>query len=317
MPTLPNAHRPPGNPRFRALAAFVSLAFGCATVRVPASAIDPVVPVRDGAAEPQVELWLESGKDVTPQEAERATAEARAALAGALSTRRIGEGEQLLVVRAQGVSRTASRRSDQQAAVAGMVVGAVVIVAAVVVAIVSGKGGGGGGGKVGKGGGGARIGKAGGVRPAPAPARPVVVPGRGVRPAPVVARAPRTHVGVGVGVHVDAHVPYPVPGDPRATAGYLGHQVVEPGGSPAPAGTGSPGIALPPPRPLDVDHRSFFAKDLLRLELTLVERASGAPLWVKTVEAEVDPRDANAVQALLDAALDDPKGWAPAVAPGA
>lgn len=293
----------------RALALFVTFAYGCATVRVPASAIGPVVPVHDGAAEPQVELWLESGQDVTPAEADRATVEARAALERALASRRVTEGEQLLVVRAQGVSRTPSRKADQQAAVAGMVVGAVVIVAAVVVAIVAGKGGGGkGGGKVG----GAKI------RPAPAPVasvprpapRPVAVP-RPVRPAPVASRPHRSPVHLGV--HADVHVPYPVPRDDTFASGvYLGrvHEPEASGGAPAE-------LALPPPPPLDVDRRGFFAKDLLRLELTLVDRATGAPLWVKTVEGEIDPRSAEAVKALLDGALDDPRGWLPASTPRA
>jgi hypothetical protein len=68
-------------------------------------------------------------------------------------------------------------------------------------------------------------------------------------------------------------------------------------------------IWLPPLPPLEVDERGFFAGDLLRLELTLVDRTTGEPLWVKRVEQGADPRDARAVQALLDGALDDPKGW--------
>jgi hypothetical protein len=71
-------------------------------------------------------------------------------------------------------------------------------------------------------------------------------------------------------------------------------------------------VSLPPLPPLALDDRGFFDGDTLRLELTLVDRATGAPLWVKRVEKGVDPRDAKAVRALLDGALDDPKGWAPA-----
>jgi hypothetical protein len=74
-------------------------------------------------------------------------------------------------------------------------------------------------------------------------------------------------------------------------------------------------IALAQLPPLDVAKRGFFAKDATRLELTLVDRATWAPLWVKTVEDDVDPRDLEAVRALLDRALDDPGGWEPAPPP--
>lgn len=308
----------------RAVALLVAFTFGCATVRVPASAIDPAVPVHDGAAEPQVELWLESGRRVTPEEAAQATAEARAALEQALSSRRVSEGEQLLVVRAQGVSRTDSRRSDQHAAMAGIAVGAIVIVAAVVVALVAGKGGGkgGGGGKVAGKAGGKAGGRAvaSGIRPAPvrvaAAPRPAPPPGPAPRPAPGTAVRPppisRRSSHVAVGVSADVQVPYPVAqeGAPGASYQYLG-RVSEPATA---SGQGAGELTLPPPEPLEVDRRGFFAKDLLRLELTLVDRHTGAPLWVKTVEAQTDPRDAAAVQALLDAALDDPSGWIAAAA---
>jgi hypothetical protein len=64
-----------------------------------------------------------------------------------------------------------------------------------------------------------------------------------------------------------------------------------------------------------VADRGYFAGDLLRLELTLVDRRTGTPLWVKTVECDADPRDPAAVRALLDGALDDPSGWSAAESP--
>jgi hypothetical protein len=68
---------------------------------------------------------------------------------------------------------------------------------------------------------------------------------------------------------------------------------------------------LPPLVPLDVESRGFFADDFVRVELLLVDRSSGAPLWVKVVEAESDPRDASRVKELIDRALDEPGGWQP------
>jgi len=303
----------------RAAALLALLAFGCTTVRVPASAIAPAIPVHGDAAEPQLELWLESGGQVSPSETARAAAEARAALDQALATRRVAEGEQMLVVRAQGVSRTGSRRAGQHAAVAAMVVGAV----AVVVAVVASKGSGG------KGAARARVP---GVRPAPVPAAapPPVRPGSTWLPPPARAAPPTpwprpvagSHRGAAGTVSADVQIVFPVsppsPGWVEAGGG--------PGSSPAapvpvPAGPVPPGappawtVVLPSPRPLDVADRGYFAGDLLRLELTLVDRRTGTPLWVKTVERDADPRDPAAVRALLDGALDDPSGWSAAEAP--
>src|SRR5205085_3018963 len=122
------------------------LAFGCATVRMPAGSVgDEVGPVRGIVAEPQVELWLESGDPVTAQEASEAREQARAALQQALETQAIaptpmGASDPVLVVRERGLSRTASRRRDQVGATIGLVVGAVVVVAVVVALVVAGKG---------------------------------------------------------------------------------------------------------------------------------------------------------------------------------
>ncbi len=139
----PRAPEPHGLP-FRRLALLCAALLSCTTVRTPVSTIEPDVALRNGRAEPQLELWVESNRPLTPAEAERFRGEARAALEQALAGRSQSDGDELVVIRAQGVARTGGHKGDQKAAVAGMVVGAVVIVAAVVVAIVtSGKNGGG------------------------------------------------------------------------------------------------------------------------------------------------------------------------------
>ena len=285
------ADRPSAPAGLRRAAVLTLLCFGCATVRVPASTIAETVPVRGGVAEPQLELWVESGGMVSPAESAEASAQARAALESALARVSTPQGDSLLVVRAQGVTRTPSRRSDQRAAVAGLVVGAVVVVAAVVVLVATqGKGGGGGGPKLARG---ARA-----PRPVPVPVRPVPHPGT-PRPVPVFVgpASPRVDVGVYAGIDV----PAPAPATP-------GHYVVEgpaerrDAQAPAPAWPPAEELAavsLPPPSPLDLGKRGFFEGDSLRLELVVVDRRAGTPRWTKVVEAEVDPRDAQAVERLL------------------
>ena len=305
----PRIDRPRAPAGLRRVAVLTLFGFGCATVRVPASTITGTVPVRGGVAEPQLELWVESGKNVSPAESAEATAQARAALQAATSHLSAPQGDSLLVVRAQGVTRTPSRRADQHAAIAGLVVGAVVVVAAVVVVLASGKGGGGGGSKV------ARAPRPAGVRPAPAPVRAAPLPGapRPV-PTPLVVLAPsRPHVDVGLYAGFDVPPPAPDPAVPM-------HYVVSGPQAPAPPQTLAhppPGeevaaISLPPPSPLDVDKRGFFAGDTLRLELVVVDRKLGTPRWTKIVDAKVDPRDAQAVEKVLRDATADGSGWVPA-----
>jgi hypothetical protein len=310
-----------------AAALLTLLCFGCTTVRAPASAIAPTVPVRGGTAEPQLELWLESGRQVSPAESEQAAAEARAALRQAVADRQAIEGDAILVVRAQGVSRTRSRRSDQRAAVAGIAVGAVALVAIVVVAIVAGKGSGGGPKLSGV----PRV--AGGARPAarvvPAirpsvPARiPAIAPGAHARVVPAAVR--RGHAsppGMGVSVYADVQLPLPVEAADAPPPGW--DDAHAPGadgtwGAPADAAAAEAfalqqveelaAVTLWPPLPLDVEKRGFFAKDQLRLELILVDRHSGAVRSAKMVEDEADARDAASVRSVLDRALADPTGW--------
>jgi len=137
-------HRPSRPLRVVALAALFT--FGCTVVRAPATGMDEVIPVREGRVEPQLALWVEGGSPVTPEQSQDAASRARAALSEAAQALTAPE-DGLLVVRAQGVTRTGQRKGNQTAAVAGMVIGIVVIVAVVVVLVVAGgKGGGGHGG---------------------------------------------------------------------------------------------------------------------------------------------------------------------------
>src|SRR5512138_1766138 len=216
--TTASNDRPMRSTRFRAATLVALASLSCTTVRVPATGIPSTVKIRGDAAEPQVELWVESGEDVSPAEAARAAGEARAAIGQALASRNLGAGGQLLVVRAQGVSRTASRRTDQKAAVAGLVVGAVAIVAVAVVVLVASQGKGGGG-KVPA----LHAPPPAVARPAPAagavavrppPLVPAVIPRPGTVPAPaapVLVRPPASgghgHGGVSVLVGADVHVP--------------------------------------------------------------------------------------------------------------
>jgi hypothetical protein len=305
----------------RGIAVLALLTFGCTTVRAPASAIAPTVPVRSGVAEPQVELWLESAREVSPEESARAAAQARAALQQALADRQVTDGDTLLVVRAQGVSRTSSRRSEQRAAVAGIVVGAVALVAVVVVALVASKGSSGGKAPKLRGGGGGA-----GARPTAVPVVPVVRPR--ASPAPIAplppvrfasrprSGAPEIRVGGDVAVELARIPELPSGGPPPGWDDSVG----SPGASEDALDTEPraldreeiAAVTLPPPRPLDVERRAFFEKDHLRLELVVVDARSGAALWVKTVDEAADVRDASAVRKVLDRALGEPSGWTPA-----
>jgi hypothetical protein len=273
------------------------LTFGCATVRAPASSIDGDVTVGPNGPEPEVELWLESGAPVSEAEKAGAVAQVRRALDEATATLVSEDGEELLVVRAQGISRTGSRRADQQAAKVGIAVGAVAIVALAVIALVAGKGHGGGGGSKVK-------------------AAPVRAPRGGARPHAarprfrVPATSGRGHVHGGVALQLVA----PLPSEPRRPAeptlvgvrdlppAELEPRTVEPVQEPMV-------LHLPPPRPLDTASRKFFDKDFTRLELLVVDRASGRATWVKIVEGPVDPRDPAAVKGLLAAGLQEDAGW--------
>jgi hypothetical protein len=267
--------------RLGTVALLTAFAFGCTTIRAPVAAMQSPIPIHDGSATPQLELWLESADPIPPQEAARVSAEARAAIEEALAGRVVGDGSTVLVVRAQGVTRSASHRSDQTAATVGLVLGAVVVVVGLVILIASGgkgggKGGGGGGGRVaaaaprGAGAVGLRPPKvspalpvAAGARAVPPPlprAVPVRAAGAGagavaVRPAPGPARPPASprlpieHRGSGVawGVYVDLG---PIPLQPSEAP----YQVVSSREilSPMPEGTSQAEEAVAPPAPAPV-----------------------------------------------------------------
>lgn len=285
--------------RLAAVALPLAFTFACTTVRAPASAIDPTVPVRDGVAEPQLELYVESSGAPDAATLARASDDARRALREALADRHVPDGDAILVVRAQAVSRTAGRRADQKAAMAGLVVGAVVIAAVVVLVLASGKGGGG----VPRG----------------------FVPGAGhaaraARPPPFVPGVARPGV-----IRVAAARPAPFP-DTAVSVGPVepAPQPVEAVEAPWPDAQGPEAFAadavmvtLPPPPPLELADRGYFASDLLRLELLLVDPRDATVRAVKTVAREVDVRDRKAVRAILAAALDEPAGWSPGPDPAA
>jgi hypothetical protein len=278
------------------------LTFGCATVRVPVSELGEPDPAPRGVAiaEPQVELWLESGDSPSPAERDEALARARAALTQALARHGSAEEatETVLYVRERAVARTSSRRSDQSLATAGMVIGAVVVVAAVIWAIVEGRSPG--------------SKSRSSVRPSTRPA-----PSPGTAPAPRPAVRPRgggggsgVDVAVGVAVHIPiGPVPYPYPDAAPPIAQMP--QPPDAGEDPASpwqdedeaAELADPAPALPPVPELGLDERGYFAGDVVVLDLTLVDRRTGKPVWTRTVRDEIDPRDHAAVARAVDRAL--------------
>jgi hypothetical protein len=290
------------------------LTFGCATVRAPVSAIGPTCPVHGNTAEPQVELWLESAADPTPSESARAVADAREALRRALQDRNLWDGD-ILVVRAQAVSRTRSHRADQHAAIAGIVIGAVAIIALAVVmsggrnapvpmlggrvaakayrpGAVSPPGGY----------------RPGGFDPGVVPARPVVGPN-----APRPRLAPPSGPS-GVDVHVDAAVEIPPAYDAGPAVEAYAEEVppaAEYAIAPLPvtATERLSAVTLPAPLPLTVSHRGFFDGDWVRLELAVVDARTGAVRLTKTVVEDVDVRDARRIRQVIDDALSTWDGW--------
>ena len=279
------------------------LMFGCTTVRAPVSAIGPTVPVHGSTAEPQVELWLESAGDPTPAESARAIADAQAALRQALQDRSLWDDE-VLVVRAQAVSRTSSHRAEQHAAIAGIVVGAVVIVALAVVAA--------------RGHGNPFHGVGGHVHASPF--RPGAVPhSGGFRPGavpvrPVVPRAPPPRVAPpsgpgGVDVYVDVAVETPPNDAGPPVEAFAGEAPPAPDYFIAPPTERISAVTLPAPSPLSTSSRGFFDGDWVRLELVVVDAWTGAVHWTKTVTEEVDVRDVHKIRRVIDDALATEDGW--------
>jgi hypothetical protein len=183
----------------------VLFTFGCASVRAPATVLPDSIPIHAGSADPQLALWVEGGEAPTQAEQQAAAGAAQRALAeGARGLQAPGAGDGILVVRAQGITRTSGRRSNQVAGAAGLVVGIVVVVAVVILMLSEGKGGGGG-----------RAPKAssGGARAAPTPARaaPAVARAGGGTRAPIPLPVPGPRVRPVRPVARPAPVPYAVP----------------------------------------------------------------------------------------------------------
>jgi len=305
------------------------LTFGCAVVRTPATGMSEVIPVRDGAADPQLALWVEGGDAPTAQETEEATARARAALSEAAHGLEGPDGD-LLVVRAQGVTRTKGRRANQAASAVGLVVGAVVVVVVAIVALSQGKGGGS------KGGGKASPARAapsprprgGGFRPAPVPVA-VRPPRFSPAPLPFAPRFPHDGVALyddpsihlGLWFDLSGPVPYVPPqgeaGFPQPIASYgatpgapdEGDDLAFEPDVPEPVSE----VRLSAPAPLPIEERGFFAGDDLVVELVSVDRLTGEPRLRKVARRSVDPTNAAEVRKFLRRALAE-GAWEPVVA---
>jgi hypothetical protein len=318
----------------RPVAVAALLTFGCAVVRAPAAGMAEPVPVKEGTADPQLALWVEGGKAPTPAETDEAAARARAALSEAARGLEAPGGD-LLVVRAQGVTRTKGRRANQVAGAVGAVVGVAVVVVVAIVALTQGKGSGPksapAGSAVKPGGSASR------VRHAP-------VPGRGprVRPAPLPGTAPRLpHDGVvvwgeptiqwGIWFDVSGPVRIPPPADvgfpqPVASYGAMPPSPLAAGATeglsdddeiafePEPAPVSE--VHLGPPAPLPLEQRGFFAGDDMLVELVAVDRMTGEPRLRKVARRSIDPTDAAEVRKFLRRALVE-GAWEPVpAAPG-
>ena len=326
---------------FRRVALLCAALLSCTTIRTPVSSIEPAVALREGGPEPQLELWVESDRPLTPAEEEKYRSEARAALEKALAGHFLaGDEGELVVIRAQGVTRTSGRKNDQTAATVGIVVGAVAIIAAVVaVAIVAGgKDHGSGHAPHGlpsasapRTGGGARSsGHTGawhaprlaavpathvprGSTFAPPPHRFPSVPAPGIPFRPVPHSSPGPSVDIEVGfwwalppTQPPETVVYELPPAPVEPATPWEEEGAEPVENPAELDE----LALPPPDGYPIEDRGFFDGDRLVLEAVVIDRTSGEALWTKTVRRKVDPRNARAVKEALDVLLSE-GGWHP------
>jgi hypothetical protein len=313
--------------RLGTVALLTALAFGCTTIRAPVAMMSSSIPIHEGRADPQLALWLESANPIKPEEAAQATARARAALDEALAGRQVGDGSTVLVVRAQGVTRTASHKSDQVAATVAIVLTAVIVVIGVVLWLSKGGSGKGGDAPASDAPRVPGFGKAGARPPPRSPALPVAAAARpppvgSPRPPPPGMRPPvgpdhGPSVAVGVGVELG---PFPVEGPDAGSLQVISSRELsgpgqDPEGAPPdqPQPAASPAVEalLPLATPPDFEDRGFFASDLTVLELTLVDRLTGEPRWTKWVEASVDPCDAEALRQVLDKALAEAEGWAP------
>ncbi|HET6437185.1 MAG TPA: hypothetical protein VFG59_03920, partial [Anaeromyxobacter sp.] len=115
---MPSAAAPTLGVGSRRCALLCAALLSCTTVRTPVSRIEPaVLDLQEPAAAPQIELWVESNRPLSPQDEERYRSEARRALEAALAGHAQPQ-DTLLVVRAQGITRTPGHKGDQAAATA-------------------------------------------------------------------------------------------------------------------------------------------------------------------------------------------------------
>jgi hypothetical protein len=330
----------------RRIALLTLFAFGCATVRVPATS--PAEPADSAGvvAPPIVELFIESSDPVPPELAASLDAQARSALAAALSAREIpsdaaGATDAVLFVRERSVALTDARHSQQTWAKVGIVAGFAVVLAAAVILAVSGSKS---SSSVGK------AAKAPTPKAAPVAVKPRAVPVSAPKVTPRVARVvplprhpvPRYSPGpaypmsryyrpwpVFIGFYFDFWIP-PRPlvlaPEPVEDAWYA-PDAPPPLAPDAPFGDPAD-LPEPPPPETDalasvalqlpplaqavnfpVEDRGFFAGPKTALQLDLLDRASGKLLWSKAVTADADPADAKAMAKLLDEAFAG-QGWA-------
>jgi hypothetical protein len=267
--------------------------------------------MRGIVAEPQVELWLESGEPLSAAETSLAREQAREALQQALDSRAIapsplGAQDPVLVVRERGISRTASRKRDQVGATIGLAVGVVVVVAVIVAIAVSG---------------GKDSPKATAPKSAPSAKAPSVPkPHAGPipksppppPPPPVGGPAPARYVGYPQPwPWFDFYLAFSVPPRPLILRpqGDLGAPPPpEPGGEEI---VEAPPLELPPPPQFDVEDRGFFSGDDTVVQFDLLDRATGKLLWSKEAHGG-DPRDPDDMRKMVNEALDG-VGWAPRI----
>lgn len=260
----------PGAPALRRAAVVTALAFGCAGVRpaAPDLPLQGAPPARVALAEPGLELWMEGTRAIDPEESARALAASREALAAALRGRGLDDPDptDLLVVRARAVARTEERRSAQVASMIGIVL---VVVAVVIVAVLSRD---------------RSSRRSGPSRVSAAPPRP----GPWRAPPPGAWR-PRHYPPPPVGVSVGIGVVVPI----------------EPYG-PGPAAPGlAPGIvSADAADDAWLARRDWFDGDEVELALELRDARTGAVRWARALRGGADPRDARAVSALVDRALE-------------
>ncbi|HEX4384217.1 MAG TPA: hypothetical protein VH083_14755 [Myxococcales bacterium] len=270
-------------------------AFGCTTVRVPASRMGEAQDASGTLAPPMVELVLESAKPVPPVQSAEVASQARGAIAQAMqdvqvSRTAMGAWDAVLYVRERGVAQTSSLKTHQTVAKIAIVVA----VAAVVVLLVASKGRGGGHSLH------VPAHHVGHVAAALVPHHPVPIRPR----APVATRGSR-HPPFSFDVSFWSDEPEPA----WLHAPLIGED--EPDGDweqgpLPPAEWMPPKVRLPylqPPATFDVEERGYFTGPQMALQFDLADRATGEVLWTRTVASDGNPCDAGDVRALVVAAL--------------